>query len=98
MAGRGVRALGDRPGTASRTEETRLVNQPEIHMNHYDAEMENRDHRKHYPDLLTGKPAPEGTGINVYRRGERVFAATLSEKSLDAILHLLELLAKAHER
>lgn len=49
-----------------------------------------------FPDLLTGEPSPAGTGLNVYRDGVRVFAATLSHQSLNAVLPVLQRLAESH--
>lgn len=44
-----------------------------------------------YPDLLTGKATPAGTGINVNRGASRVFAATMTHESLSLVLPVLHL-------
>jgi hypothetical protein len=43
-----------------------------------------------FPDVLTGHPAPIGTGFNLYRHGQIVFSGTLSEESLCRVLAFLE--------
>lgn len=47
-------------------------------------------HQQLYPDALTGRPSPGGTGFNVYRDGHVVFAGTLGRESLARVLAFLE--------